>query len=269
MSNDGEPTRGFGHTRRRVALELGLVLGALVGLVLLVTWSAKNLAGWLTPFVPLDVDRVIGEQAWPELAPEAERCSKQEPLHYVEQLLQALPRCASSGFELKIAVVDVPEVNAFALPGGYVTVNFGLLEKAKSGEEVLGVLAHELAHVHLRHGTERILRETGTAVAVGLVFGNTDFSIPSALLTNLASSAYDRKQETEADDQGVASLRDAGVDALGMARFFERMAQESPSIPVLLSTHPDPGDRAERARLLAANSPVTRTLPPPTGLRCR
>jgi beta-barrel assembly-enhancing protease len=173
--------------------------------------------------------------------------------------------------EFQFAIVDDPSVNAFALPGGFVTVNLGLLEKAETGEEIAGVLAHELAHVTLRHGTRRVLRQLGTFMLVNLVFGGTDIHLTAAVLTEVANTAYGRDEESDADRAGIATLRTAGVDPLGMPRFFERIAKDpiNLALPTLLSTHPDPGDRAEITRQLAAGANVSRSLAPPKGLSCR
>jgi beta-barrel assembly-enhancing protease len=271
MANEAGPSGGFGHSKRRVAAEVGIVVGGLALCVLLVVWIGKNLAGWLTAFVPDSLDQTLGEQAFSTLAPEGQRCTRREAVEYIEGLVRTLPPEVSGPYELKFAVVDSPEVNAFALPGGFISVNFGLLSKAESGEEVLGVLAHEIGHVRLRHGTRRILREVGTAVAIGALFGGTDISMPAGLVAGLMSSAYDRDQETEADDSAIEALRAAGIDPLGMSRFFERLATEGAAVhmPELLSTHPDPGDRAERTARMAKGTVITKTLPSPRDLRCR
>lgn len=271
MANEAGPSPGFGHTKRRIATEIGLVLGGLLLGVVLVIWVVRGLAGWLTRFVPDEVDRMLGEQAYPLLAPESQRCSRRESVEYIQSLVRTLPPEVSGPFELQFVVVDNSEVNAFALPGGFVSVNFGLLKEAESGEEVLGVLAHEIGHVRLRHGTRKMLRELGSAVALSLLFGGTDISIPASVLADFMSSAYDRDQETESDDAAIEALRAAGVDPLGMSRFFERLAKQGsgPRIPELLSTHPDPGDRAERTARQAEGAKVTRLLPSPRGLRCK
>jgi beta-barrel assembly-enhancing protease len=270
MANEAGPSPGFGHTKRSIATELGLIVGGLGLCALLVIWILRNLSGWLTSLLPAEFDRELGKHAYAVLAPESSQCPLPQAAEYIRGLVRTLPPEVSAPYELSFVVVDTPEVNAFALPGGFVSVNFGLLEQATSGEEVLGVLAHEIGHVHLRHGTRRIVRELGAAFAVNALFGGTDLSVPTALFASFASSAYDRDQETEADDAAVAALRRAGIDPLGMSRFFARLAKDDAlRLPELLSTHPDPGDRAERTERQAAGTVVTQTLPKPQGLRCR
>jgi predicted Zn-dependent protease len=88
------------------------------------------------------------------------------------------------------------------------------------------------------------------------------------MASDLVSLSYDRDQESEADRRGVELLQKAGIDASGLARFFERLAKSGgPTPPALLSTHPDPGDRARWVRD-GAPAHASRSLPPPDGLRC-
>ncbi len=264
------PQTGFGHSKRRVAAELTLIIGVLLGLVFGGLWLVRSLAGWLSFLVPTSVDVALGEQAFTSLAPASKRCDNEETNAYVKTIADALTAQVDSDFSFHFVVADDDAVNAFALPGGFVTVNMGLLRKAGSGEEVAGVVAHELAHVTERHGTKRILRGLGSMALMSLVFGGTDVETPAALLAGLVNTAYDRDQEASADEVGLALLVRAGIDPRGMARFFERVRDEpGAAIPELLSTHPDPGNRAERAAHAAKDAPISVALPSPKNLRCR
>src|SRR5690606_27372427 len=128
---------GFGAPEHRRKMWRNLVL-AVVGLIFagwLILWLLGLLAAKLVNWVPTDVDVAIGEQNWKELAPESSHCTDPGPLAYVEELAQPLIAASNSEFEFHFVVVDAQEVNAFALPGGFVTVNMGLLEAAETGEE--------------------------------------------------------------------------------------------------------------------------------------
>jgi predicted Zn-dependent protease len=254
---------------RRAAIEIGLAVGGLLGGVLLLMWLAGRLASHLTDFVPTDVDRTLGQQAW-TLTGVGRECASPGPERYVREVVA--PLLAALGptpFEFSFRVIDDEQVNAFALPGGFVTVNMGLLRSAETGGEVAAVLAHELQHVVRRHGTRRVLRQLGGTTALYLLFGGTDFAAPAAILTDLASTAYDRDEEREADRLGLELLRRAGLDPSAMARFFERLAESALTPPELLSTHPDPGNRAETAANAARGFKARLTLPAPSGLSCR
>jgi predicted Zn-dependent protease len=89
-------------------------------------------------------------------------------------------------------------------------------------------------------------------------------------MTDLMNTAYGRDEESEADERGLQTLRQAGLDPLGMPHFFERIAGDPnlPELPAFLSTHPDPGDRARHTRALAQGAEITRTLPKPKRFAC-
>lgn len=263
------PQIGFGHSRRRVWVEVG---GLLVGAGLLVAglvWAAGAVAGSAVAWIPLSVDETLGSSAWETVAPSDKLCKSEQVNRYVSELAAVLTPHFPPVFKFQFRVVDDDAVNAFALPGGFLTVNMGLLKKAQSGDEVAAVLGHEMAHAIQRHGTRRILRQLGGTVAISLVFGGTDIEAPAYLIGSLANSAYDREQEIESDELGRAALMAAGVSPLGMAQFFERLQKEETlAPPQLLSTHPDPGNRAAAAHAAAQGFKATRKLPSPQGLVC-
>jgi len=158
-------------------------------------------------------------------------------------------------------------VNAFALPGGYVVVNRGLLESALAGDEVAGVLAHELSHVLSRHSTKRLVGSLGAGVALNIIFGVVDLGVPALTVAHLSSLGYDRDQEREADEKGRELLIRAGISPAAMATFFERLS-DSVQLPEFISTHPDPGNRAEAARRAADGHQSRLTLPAPPKVEC-
>lgn len=260
--------QGFGTSSRRLALELGLVV---VGLVVLgvVGWFGVGYAAQaLVRSLPPESERTLGKTAWTSLAPESERCTNKRTLQYVGDVLRPLLAHQPPGYRFEYTVADDPALNAYALPGGYITVNMGLLNQIARSEELAGVLAHELAHVTERHGTRRMAAQLGLLAVVQLALGGTDLGQVAQLAAGLASTAYARDQEVDADTVGLQTLAAARVDPLGMAELFDRLADAHVSMPELLSTHPDPGKRAERARS-AVPSGELRPLPVfPEGLAC-
>ncbi|PRQ06241.1 M48 family metallopeptidase [Enhygromyxa salina] len=249
---------------------------ALLGIAV-VLW----LVMWVLPprmvgFVPTTVDVEIGESSWEEVAPAATHCTDPGPLAYVEELAQPLVDEANSEFEFQFVVVESEEINAFALPGGFVTVNMGLLEAAENGEEIAAVLSHEMTHVTNRHGMRAVMRRLGAVTVLSVMFGGTGLETIAYAAEGLVGQAHSRDQERDADDGGRELLMAAGVDPIGMATFFERLEEEYEAMPegmrrgfAVLSTHPDPGERAETTREIAAGFTATRDLPdPPANLRC-
>ncbi len=267
--NHRAPSGGFGHSRKRMALEVAGVIGVLALLV----WGAFAVLGGLTSalvgLMPISVDRAVGEAAWNQMVPAERRCTDPGPLAYIEQITAPLVEAYEGEHRFTFAVIDAPEVNAFALPGGFIAVHFGLLEQAESGEEVAAVLAHEIHHVTERHGLRRIARQLGTFAALGAVLGAVDLGSLTGLAVGLVGNAYDRDQEREADALGHALLIEADIDPAGMATFFDRLAARGPDVPALLSTHPGSDERAALARERGGLDGDPRALPAPTGLRCR
>ena len=151
--------------------------------------------------------------------------------------------------------VNSKEINAFALPGGYVFINRGAIEVADNEAQLAAVMGHELSHVALRHGTAQASKAAlanGAANIFGGIFGG---SAGGALLSQgVALGAgsillkYSRTDETQADVMGTQTLYDLGYDPRAMAQFFEKLEAETKgkNPPQFLSDHPNPGNRIER-----------------------
>jgi len=151
--------------------------------------------------------------------------------------------------------VNSKEINAFALPGGYVFVNRGAIEVSDNEAQLAAVMAHELSHVALRHGTAQASKAQIMQGAAGIFGGIFGGSAGGALLTQgVALGAgsvllhYSRSDETQADVLGTQILYDTGYDPRAMAQFFEKLEAETQgkNPPQFLSDHPNPGNRVER-----------------------
>ncbi len=265
------PTKepGFNPSWRRGVLEVGAALGLLFVLGGLITFTGGRLAATLTPILPIKMDIALGKAASEQAQLEQEECTNPAAKKYVEEIASYLLALEKDPpFEFSFRVINEPSVNATALPGGYVTVHSGLLEAAMSGEEVAGVLAHELEHARARHGTRRILSSLGGRAALALILGGTDLHSYGQWGGGLAELSYGRDQEAEADELGLALLLQAGINPSGFSVLFERLAQEGLRPPEFLSTHPDPGERAARARKSVPVGVSYRKLPSPQGITC-
>lgn len=152
------------------------------------------------------------------------------------------------GFEFRIVDNDV--ANAFALPGGYITIHSALIAQSETPEQVAGVLAHEMAHVTRRHGLLRVAHSLGTMAAVSVLFGDLGGleSIALDLFTLSRVNGYSQDMETDADAQGTQMLIAAGIDPAGLAEFFRTMKHDHGDMPNALSwasTHPQFDARIE------------------------
>lgn len=157
-------------------------------------------------------------------------------------------------FRYTFKVVNVKEINAFALPGGPMYVNRGMLEAAKTEGEVVGVLAHEMSHVALRHGTAQATKATkyemGTiagAVLGAIIGGNAGAVIAQGTQFGLGTAflRYSREYERQADIEGAQIMARAGYDPRDMANMFKTIeAQGGGGGPQWMSDHPNPGNRS-------------------------
>jgi len=170
-------------------------------------------------------------------------------------------------FQFTFDVVNQSDINAFALPGGPMFLNRGMIEKAKTEGEVAGVMAHELSHVALRHGTAQATKgekfQIGAIAGqiLGAVVGGTAGSI-IAQGSNFGLSTYflkySREYESQADILGAQMMARAGYDPIEMANLFKTLEAEGGSgTPQFLSDHPNPANRYQaivnEAKSLRAN----------------
>jgi Zn-dependent protease with chaperone function len=151
--------------------------------------------------------------------------------------------------------VNDKAINAFALPGGYVFINRGVIEAADNEAQLAGVMAHELSHVALRHGTNQATKAQATEGILGIAGGIFGDTVGGALMTQLGAFAaggvllrYSRTAESQADIMGTQVLYDAGYDPRAMAQFFEKLEAEmkGKTPPEFFSDHPSPEHRVER-----------------------
>jgi beta-barrel assembly-enhancing protease len=162
--------------------------------------------------------------------------------------------------EYTFYLVDSPEVNAFAIPGGHIFVNRGLIESADQASEFAGVLGHEIAHVTERHGIEQMEKRRGAGTIVSLVYIllGRDPGVVEQIAIQAGGAAvfarYGRQAEREADQRAVQTLPAAGYDPEGVATFFEYMLEQQSRQPGLLdswfASHPTSQERVQNARTM-------------------
>lgn len=165
-------------------------------------------------------------------------------------------RLSRPGETYRLFLARRPEVNAFAAPGGIVVVHSALMAQADSAEEVAGVLAHEIAHVELRHSLRQMVRSAGLTVILTALSG--DYTTVSRWAGRLGTLKYSRDAEREADARALQRLADAHISPAGLVRFFETLAKdERGAMPTLLSTHPAVDERLRSLKAhLAATVPT-------------
>jgi predicted Zn-dependent protease len=181
---------------------------------------------------------------------------------YVNAIVRRLAAHAPGPeFPYQVKIVNSKEINAFALPGGYLYVNRGLINAVRTEGELAGVLAHEIAHVAERHGTEQATKAYGAQAALpilGRILGGRDrrMGLPEQIIGSLGVNAafmkFSRNAEHEADRVGAEMMARAGYDPMEMASFFDVLQAKRRSNPnavsQFFSSHPQPADRSARIR---------------------
>jgi Zn-dependent protease with chaperone function len=204
-----------------------------------------------------DVDVKVGKQNADILEKRLPMCNDPKVDAYLTKLGLKLVAAMPVGVQYpwEFHCVNSKEINAFALPGGYVFVNRGAIEVSDDEAQLAAVMAHELSHVVMRHGTAQLSKGQlmqGAATVFDGIFGG---STGGALLTQgVALGAggvllhYSRSDETQADVLGTQALYDSGYDPRAMAQFFEKLESETKgkNPPQFLSDHPNPGNRIDR-----------------------
>ncbi len=243
------------HTRITTAITLALLLLSSNAFA-----DRTNLKPGINAFTPQQ-DIQFGRKAAHEVEQKLPLCNDPKVDAYLTQLGQRLIAHLNTrgiDYPWEFHCVNNKAVNAFALPGGFVFINRGAIEAADNEAQLAAVMAHELSHVALRHGTNQATKaqyaELGAGImgAAGGIFGGAagaaaagagQFTFGSVLLHN------SRGTETQADVMGTQVLYDAGFDPRAMAAFFENLNASTAggkAPPEFFSDHPNPDHRIER-----------------------
>lgn len=202
-------------------------------------------------FFSLQQDVQIGRQS----AAQVERQMRTYNDARVTRIGKRLARSSSMpGLPWRFRVVDSNQINAFALPGGFVYVNRGLLRAARNDSELAGVLAHEITHITLRHGTNQaskaMLAQAPLSILDGLLgnggLGSTLARFGIGMGLNSVFLKFSRTAETQADVAGMQLMARSGYDPNGMISFFHTLQRQGRSGPEFLSDHPNPANRIAR-----------------------
>ncbi|TGN11162.1 M48 family metallopeptidase [Leptospira ilyithenensis] len=179
---------------------------------------------------PTQFDEKLGNEVNKQVESQFSICHSEEAQKFLEDAVKNL-KPKDSPFNYQIKIINRPESNAFALSGGRVYFFSGLIRNASTPEEVVGVLAHELAHVEKRHHIRNLIKAMGTAFAISVVVGPGlgDFEIietVSEIGTTIAVLKFSRDFEVEADSYSIQLLKNANYSPAGLYLFFQRLEKE-------------------------------------------
>jgi Zn-dependent protease with chaperone function len=212
-------------------------------------------------FFSKDQDVQLGKEAAAQVEREMPVVNNPQLEQWLTELAKPLISQPEAGeYPYTFKWVNDPNINAFALPGGPVYMNTGLLSHADNEAEVVGVLAHEISHVALRHGTNQVSR--ANLFTIPAMIGSMALGQKGGMLAQLgqigvglglngALMKYSRNAETQSDQLGALLMHRAGYNPLEMANFFEKLeaiAGNRSGIETWFSSHPNPGNRVENVQ---------------------
>lgn len=266
-----------GAIRQHRLLHTGVTITVLVLLALLLVSPfvfMDSLARIVAARLPANIETQIGEKSFAQYSFKNDILESEEGKAALKALTSALTdQLVGERYPFHFYVISDPNINAFALPGGYVVINTGLILAADNAEEVLGVVAHEISHVCEQHGIRHLISSAGIFLVVQTVLG--DVSGLAAVLADAApmliNQQYSREFENEADEKGYQLLRASNIDPHGLTTFFEKLIAEEKKILEklgneqavklitntlsFLSTHPATEERIDHLKTLMAEEP--------------
>ncbi|MDM4769356.1 M48 family metallopeptidase [Solimonas sp. SE-A11] len=249
----------------------------LLGLPLAFLFNIDIFAGMAAKRIPPEWEEGLGKRVFAQYEIGAQLVEDKALAAQLKKLTDPLEQqIEKPRYPFRFHIAKDSQINAFALPGGYVVINSELILRARTADELLGVVAHEMSHVTEQHGMRSVITSAGVLLIAQALLGDV-----AGLAATLASAAplllnqsYSRGFEKQADKRGVELLQRAGIDPLGMVRFFElvqseekkrqekirktagdRTADVLEGASKFLSTHPQTQDRIEAIRKMAAKQP--------------
>jgi predicted Zn-dependent protease len=264
------PVDRSGQRERRVrAKVIFWSLAATASLIAVAVWLLPRIATELTPLIPNGIERRLGaaieRQARASLDTHhtgaAFQCgngaNEVAGREAFAKLMQQIETAANLPIPLTALVVRHPEENAITLPGGYIYIFKGLLDKARTPDELAGVIAHEVGHVAHRDGTRTVLQGAGLSLLFGMLLG--DFVGGGAVVLAgkiILQTRYSREAEAAADSYGVALMAKIDGDPRGLARLLAQIAGTTHQGPRILLDHPETAERVAAIERLAGSAPV-------------
>lgn len=205
--------------------------------------------------VSMQQEEQIGEDYAAQIAEQIPIVEDATLNRYINELGRSISAQGRSGFSYDFHIVNAEPINAFAIPGGHVYVNRGLIEAADNMSELAGVLAHEIGHVEERHSVEQFERAQNANMGLSLAYvllGRNPGAAERAAIGvggSLVLANYSRDAENEADEVAVPLLIRARIDPRGLPSFFRELMRQQERSPSSLerwfSTHPTTADRVE------------------------
>jgi len=214
-----------------------------------VYWSISTIVPWAgLKLIKPKTETELGEKMYQSMM-QGETIDRQRT-KLLQEFAQSMQ--LSSTYPIKLTVVKSKEVNAYAIPGGNIVVYTGILKAMKSPDELAALLGHETAHINDRHSLKSILRSAATGLIVSVVLNDISgiFSIVVENAEGLRTMHFSRGIEKSADEEGMKILVKNNIHPLAMKKLMQRLKENSPEIPEVLSfmqSHPATDERIKHA----------------------
>lgn len=235
------------------------ISASLLAFVFLIHVSLPSFAGLFSLTESQEVQ--IGAQAAADVERKQKVLKDAQVTNYIQDIGNKLVKNSErSNLNYRFRVIDSDQINAFALPGGFIYINSGLIKNADTENELVGVVAHEIGHVSGRHGVTQVARAQKATLAFGLARVLLSRVSHGKILYNGAQLAtqgaflkFSRDHEREADRRGAYMMHRSGWDTAGMVSFFDKLSKKSgKSSSAFFSTHPSPAERRNNIADLTA-----------------
>lgn len=230
-----------------------IIQGVTIIALFISIWFTLTQINWLTIFkvqkITDNTEQKIGELFWEIFQKTEKENTNSFVVASVDSIVTKI--CSSNNIDrelIKIHILDKDDINAFALPNGYLIVYSGLILNSDNQEEMIGVVCHEIAHIQLNHVMKKLLKEVGLSVLISMTTGNGSSENIRETAKMLSSSAFDRNLEKEADIKAVDYLVKAKINPEPFANFLYKISEmENDATKYLtwISNHPESKERAE------------------------
>lgn len=223
-------------------------------------WVCLGASAAAISLISVNQEIEIGREANAQVKRETPEVADSQVLSYIRAIgRQLAARAAGPRYPYSYSVANYEEINAFALPGGPVWIHRGAIEAARNESQLVGVLAHETAHISERHAADQLTKSmmaNGLLTLLGAVLGNSGGARTAEVAARFLAGGYmlkfSRDDEREADRVGAQIMRRAGWDNRGMLEFMqvlrEKQGRDPSAVETFLSTHPAPASRVSDLR---------------------
>lgn len=233
-----------------------MAVAVVSGAVALYVWGLPYMARLAAQRVPPDWEEKLGRATMKEMTRVNGICRDPAVNEPLERIVRRLESRIETAHRFQVFVSGNREINASALPGGFVVVNRGLLENTRAPEELAAVLGHELTHVAERHSTQTLIRSLGVWAALSMFLGNMQGTL-TRLAGALSDLSFSRQQEQEADAGAMQLFEELKLDPRAMVEVFrmlESKGGDTPEAARYFSSHPSLRERLARIQSWAARA---------------